>query len=202
MVRQPHKVRYYLERRDPDFAPKMAEVLCVYREVKLPKKKPPSDAVAIVSYDEKPGVQALGTTTPDSPPEPGLHQTFARDHEYKRHGIINFLAGIDLLTGKVHALVENRHRSLEFVEFLAQTGPRLIDAATRPQERAIRSRVQATCGAAARQARSAIARRLISTTASLSRVVAVNGPRRRIIVSPVMPCALRGASCIGVDQPA
>jgi transposase len=121
---KPHKVRYYLERRDPDFAPKMAEVLCVYRQVKLLKKKPPSDAVAIVSYDEKPGVQAISTTAPDLPPEPGRHQTFARDYEYKRHGTISLLAGIDLLTGKVHALVKDRHRSREFVEFL-----KLLDAA-------------------------------------------------------------------------
>src|SRR5712692_2599789 len=35
---KPHKVRYYLEQRDPDFAEKMAEVLCVYRQVKLLKK--------------------------------------------------------------------------------------------------------------------------------------------------------------------
>ena len=121
---KPHKVRYYLERRDPDFAEKMAEVLCVYRQVKLLKKKAPSDAVAIVSYDEKPGVQAIGTTAPDLPPEPGRHQTFARDHEYKRHGTISLLAGIDLLTGKVHALVKDRHRSREFIEFLE-----LLDAA-------------------------------------------------------------------------
>jgi transposase len=121
---KPHKVRYYLERRDPDFAPKMAEVLCVYRQVKLLKKKPPSDAVAIVSYDEKPGVQAISSTAPDLPPEPGRHQTFARDYEYKRHGTISLLAGIDLLTGKVHALVKDRHRSREFVEFL-----KLLDAA-------------------------------------------------------------------------
>lgn len=121
---KPHKVRYYLERRDPDFAEKMAEVLCVYRQVKLLKKKPPSDAVAIVSYDEKPGVQAIGTTAPDLPPAPGRHHTFARDHEYKRHGTISLLAGIDLLTGKVHALVKDRHRSREFVEFLE-----LLDAA-------------------------------------------------------------------------
>src|SRR6266851_6458964 len=115
---KPHKVRYYLERRDPDFAPKMAEVLCVYRQVKLLKKKPPSDAVAIVSYDEKPGVQAISSTAPDLPPEPGRHQTFARDYEYKRHGTISLLAGIDLLSGKVHAPVKDRHRSREFIEFL------------------------------------------------------------------------------------
>src|ERR1700676_5150663 len=121
---KPHKVRYYLERRDPNFAAKMAEVLCVYRQVRLLKKKPPSDAVAIVSYDEKPGVQAISTTAPDLPPEPGRHQTFARDHEYKRNGTISLLAGIDLLSGKVHALVKDRHRSREFIEFL-----KLLDAA-------------------------------------------------------------------------
>src|SRR5436853_5434515 len=66
---KPHKVRYYLERRDPEFKEKMAEVLCVYREVKIlqqtaaaSKKKKSSDAVAIVSYDEKPGIQAIATT--------------------------------------------------------------------------------------------------------------------------------------------
>jgi transposase len=124
---KPHKVRYYLERRDPEFAPKMAEVLCVYRQVKLLKRRPASDAVAILSYDEKPGVQAIGTTGSDLPPEPGVHQAFGRDHEYKRHGTVSLLAGIDLLSGQVHALVKDRHRSREFVEFLM-----LLDAAYPP----------------------------------------------------------------------
>src|SRR5215467_1559914 len=101
---KPHKVRYYLERRDPDFAEKMAEVLCVYRKVKLLKKaaaasrKKPSDAVAVISYDEKPGIQAIATTAPDLPPVPGA--TFAREHEheYKRHGTVTLMAGINLLT--------------------------------------------------------------------------------------------------------
>src|SRR6266403_803530 len=127
---KPHKVGYYLERRDPEFEQKMAQVLCVYREVKLIKetaaaaKQEPSDAVAIVSYDEKPGIQAIATTAPDLPPEPGRHATFARDHEYMRYGTVSLLAGIDLLTGQVHALVQDRHRSREFIEFL-----KLIDAA-------------------------------------------------------------------------
>ena len=125
---KPHKVRYYLERRDAEFEQKMAEVLCVYREVQVLKKaaksKKPGKPVAIVSYDEKPGIQAIATTAPDLPPEPGVHATFARDHEYKRHGTLSLLAGIDLLTGKVHALVRDRHRSREFIEFL-----KLLDAA-------------------------------------------------------------------------
>ena len=123
---KPHKVRYYLERRDADFEAKMAEVLCVYREVAVLKEAAAGEAaasesgkaVAIVSYDEKPGVQAIGTTAPDLPPKPGQHACFGRDHEYVRRGTVSILAGIDLLTGKVHALVKDRHRSREFIEFL------------------------------------------------------------------------------------
>jgi transposase len=130
---KPHKVRYYLERRDAEFEQKMAEVLCVYREVQILKKaaakakkkaKKPGKPVTIVSYDEKPGIQAIATTAPDLPPVPGTYATFARDYEYKRHGTLSLLAGIDLLTGKVHALVKERHRSREFIEFL-----KLLDAA-------------------------------------------------------------------------
>jgi transposase len=121
---KPHKVRYYLERRDPDFPAKMAEVLCVYRQVKLLKERAPSDAVAIVSYDEKPGIQAIANTAADLPPKPGVHPSFGRDHEYKRHGTVTLLAGIDLLSGKIHGLVKDRHRSREFIEFL-----KLLDAA-------------------------------------------------------------------------
>lgn len=124
---KPHKVRYYLERRDAEFEQKMAEVLCVYRQVqvlKAAKSRKPRKPVAIVSCDEKPGIQAIATTAPDLPPKPGVHPTFARDHEYKRHGTLSLLAGIDLLTGKVHALVRDRHRSREFIELL-----KLLDAA-------------------------------------------------------------------------
>jgi len=79
---KPHKVRYYLERRDAEFEQKMAEVLCVYREVQVLKKatkgKKPRKSMAIVSYDEKPGIQAIATTAPDLPPKPGVYPTFAR----------------------------------------------------------------------------------------------------------------------------
>jgi len=34
---KPHKIRYYLERREPEFDAKMAEVLCVYKEVEVLK---------------------------------------------------------------------------------------------------------------------------------------------------------------------
>src|SRR6516225_7935246 len=128
---KPHRVRYYLEKRDPEFEPKMAEILCAYRHVAMLRGQAAKGqdsggggSLAIVSYDEKPGIQAIGTTAPDRPPLAGTSPTVMRDHEYKRHGTVTLMAGIDLLTGHVHALVKERHRSREFIEFL-----KLLDAA-------------------------------------------------------------------------
>lgn len=70
---KPHKVRYYLERRDPAFDEHKAEVLEVYAAAEMLRALPEAErpvAVAVVSYDEKPGVQAIATTAPDLPPRP------------------------------------------------------------------------------------------------------------------------------------
>ncbi|MHB0980221.1 MAG: IS630 family transposase [Thermoleophilia bacterium] len=121
---KPHKIRYYLEKRDPDFDRTMQEVLMVYREVSLER------AAAVdtghprprytVSVDEKPGVQALGLVAPDLAPVPGRASTTLRDYEYRRHGTVSILAGIDLHSGHIFAGVEDRHRSLEFIGLLKQ----------------------------------------------------------------------------------
>jgi len=117
---RPHKITYYLERRDPEFEIKMAQVLCVYRDVAMLREagSDVSSMIAVLSYDEKPGIQAIENTGPDLPPVPGEHPSFGRDHEYIRHGTVSLLAGIDLLSGKVYGMVENRHRSREFISFL------------------------------------------------------------------------------------
>ena len=117
---RPHKIQYYLERRDPEFDAKMVQVLHVYNEVAIWREKgaPPPDLVAVLSYDEKPGIQAIQNTAADLPPVPGKHATIGRDHEYIRHGTLSLLAGIDLLSGEVLGLVRPRHRSTEFIEFL------------------------------------------------------------------------------------
>src|SRR5258708_6930205 len=87
---QPHKVKYYLEKRDPDFERKMREVLLVCQEVALQNETASKGGlqytVITVSVDEKPGVQAIANTAPDLPPVAGKYPTVARDHEYKRHG--------------------------------------------------------------------------------------------------------------------
>jgi hypothetical protein len=117
---RPDKVTYYLERRDPNFEPKMREVLVVYQEVTLQNQNggSPEAETITISVDEKPGLQALGNTAPDLPPVAGQHPTVGRDHEYKRLGTASILAGLDLHTGHVTARVEHRHRSREFIALL------------------------------------------------------------------------------------
>ena len=121
---QPHKVKYYLERRDPEFEMKMKEVLMVYQEVMVQNQEVTvgttvaAPSVITVSIDEKPGVQAIENTAPDLPPVPGKHPTVSRDHEYRRHGTLSILASLDLHDGHVVARVEERHRSREFIALL------------------------------------------------------------------------------------
>ena len=118
---RPHKISYYLGRRDPAFETKMAQVLYVYKEVEMLRQAADqglSSMVAVLSYDEKPGIQAIENTAPDLPPVPGQQRQWARDHEYIRHGTVSLMAGIDLFTGKVHGQVVDRHRSREFIAFL------------------------------------------------------------------------------------
>lgn len=119
---KPHKVRYYVERRDPDFEAKMAQVLVVYQQVRMLREKgqDKDQSVAVLSYDEKPQIQAVGGTGPDRSPVPDKYSGWLRDYEYVRHGTVSLLAGIDLLTGHVHGLVAERHRSREFIGFLRQ----------------------------------------------------------------------------------
>ena len=115
---KPHKISYYLERKDPEFDAKMANVLCVYKEVQLQNASATEPQSATVSYDEKPGIQALAGIAADLAPVPQVYQAVARDYEYKRLGTVSLLAGIDLHTGRVVPLVRDRHRSREFIEFL------------------------------------------------------------------------------------
>ncbi len=115
---KPHKTAYYLERRDEQCAEKMAQVLLVYKEVQQINTAGDHGTMTTLSYDEKPGIQAIANTAPDLAPVPGTFPSWSRDHEYKRNGTLSLLAGIDLHDGHVFGLVRDRHRSREFIEFL------------------------------------------------------------------------------------
>jgi len=122
---RPHKVRYYVERRDPEFERKMAVVLHVYKEVEIANAKMlpgalEEPAMITISYDEKPGIQALATTTPDKAPSPNRYPSHLRDYEYKRLGTVTLLAGIDLHTGHVFEAVSETNNSGDFIGFLNQ----------------------------------------------------------------------------------
>ena len=132
---QPHKVRYYVERRDPEFERKMVEVLHVYKDMEIVNAglvqgtlKEPSTVT--ISYDEKPGIQALATTTPDRQPVPNQYPSHLRDYEYKRLGTVSLLAGLDLHTGRVTEIVRDRHASSDFIALLMK-----LDAGYPPQIR-------------------------------------------------------------------
>jgi len=115
----PEKVKYYLERRDPDFEAKMREVLLVYQEVALQNENGELVPLVItVSVDEKPDLQAIANTAPDLPPVPGRHASLGRDHESKRLGTCSILAALDLHSGHVTGRVERRHRSRVFIALL------------------------------------------------------------------------------------
>ena len=115
----------------------MHEVLVVYKQVELQfdgegKILPASGTkINTISYDEKPGIQAIATTSPDRMPTAanGYRQ---RDCEYVRLGTMSLLAGIDLLTGEAIPLISETHKSSDFIEFL-----RMLDAKY-PKEEIIR----------------------------------------------------------------
>ncbi len=121
---KPHKIRYYLERRDEEFERKMEEVLMVYQEVNIQNAQSGEleqrPDMITVSVDEKPGIQAIANVAPDLPPKPGEYGEVGRDYEYKRLGTVSLLAALDLHDGKIIAKVRDRHRSREFIELLKE----------------------------------------------------------------------------------
>lgn len=127
---KPNKITYYCENRDPDFDQKMHNVLLVYKQISLQFDengellpfKDDEQLVHVISYDEKPGIQAIATTSDDLYPDE-KHRTFSRDYEYKRLGTVSLLAGIDLQTGEAIPLVRDTHNSKDYIEFL-----KLLDA--------------------------------------------------------------------------
>lgn len=121
---KPFKIKYYLERKDPDFDNKMHEVLLVYKQVEMQFDDNgeiiiPDDGhlTHTISYDEKPGIQAIDNKYPDH--NPTAENGFVlRDYEYVRRGTLSLLAGIDLLTGEAIPLISKSHKSSDFIEFL------------------------------------------------------------------------------------
>lgn len=120
---KPYKITYYCENRDPNFDSKMHNVLLVYKQLEMQFDESgkliisEDTPIHVLSYDEKPGIQAIATTSDDLMPNE-KHPTINRDYEYKRLGTLSLLAAIDLQTGEAIPLVRDKYSSTEYIEFL------------------------------------------------------------------------------------
>lgn len=120
---KPFRIQCYCEKRDPDFDDKMHNVLLVYKQLSLQfdedgRLLPFGDGAVthILSYDEKPGIQAVANTSDDLMPNEA-NGVIKRDYD-KRLGTVSLMAGIDLQTGEALPLVSDTHNSDDYIAFL------------------------------------------------------------------------------------
>lgn len=107
---QPHRVETFKLSRDPHFVEKLRDVVGLYLD--------PPDKALVLSVDEKSQIQALDRTAPLLPLRPGIPAR--QTHDYTRHGTTTLFAALSLLDGKVIGECLPRHRSKEFLRFLAR----------------------------------------------------------------------------------
>ncbi len=115
---QPHRVESFKFSNDPDFAPKVRDIVGLYMN--------PPDKAIVLSVDEKSQIQALDRTQPVLPLRPGLPER--QTHDYKRHGTTTLFAALNVLEGTVIGECKARHRHQEFLLFLERIDES-IDAA-------------------------------------------------------------------------
>src|SRR5450755_3785787 len=107
---KPHIVRGFKVSRDPRFVEKLEDIVGLYMS-------PPEHAL-VLCCDEKSQVQALDRTQPGLPMKPGRAATMT--HDYKRHGTTTLFAAMNTLDGTVISRCEQRHRHVEWLDFLRQ----------------------------------------------------------------------------------
>jgi transposase len=105
---KPHLVRTYKVSRDPAFVEKVEDVVGLYLN-------PPEQAV-VLSVDEKTSIQALERTQIPLPMRPG--RAARHTHDYKRHGVVDLYAALEVATGKVTHDVRDSHTAADFLSFM------------------------------------------------------------------------------------
>ena len=85
---QPHRNKYWLNSKDPDFHEKMSRVLELYAN-------PPKDGM-LWCVDEKTGIQALFRKAPTKKVKKALIQRM--EFEYRRKGTVGLLAAFEVTT--------------------------------------------------------------------------------------------------------
>jgi len=107
---KPHRVRYWLTSRDPNFEAKKNRIIDLYL-------RPPGDGI-VISIDEKTSIQALERVRPELPSKP--HRYRRIDFGYKRHGVMNLLAAFTVHTGRVVGECIDKNDSATFIRFVRQ----------------------------------------------------------------------------------
>jgi transposase len=105
---KPHRVRTYKVSRDPAFAAKVNDIVGLYLN-------PPKRAV-VLSVDEKTSIQALQRTQPPLPMRSG--RAVCHTHDYKRHGVVDLYAALEVATGNVTHQLRNSHTAADFLTFM------------------------------------------------------------------------------------
>lgn len=109
---KPHQIESFKLSPDPQFIDKVRDIVGLYLN--------PPDAALVLCVDEKSQIQALDRTAPILPLLPGVPAR--QTHDYRRFGVTNLYAALNLASGQVIANLTPRHRTQEFIKFL-----RLID---------------------------------------------------------------------------
>jgi transposase len=107
---KPHRVRTYKVSRDPAFAAKVRDIVGLYLH--------PPDHAVVLSIDEKTSIQALERTQPPLPLRSG--RATRHTHDYKRHGIVDLYAALEVATGQVTHRVTATHTAADFLAFMRQ----------------------------------------------------------------------------------
>jgi transposase len=105
---KPHRFRYWLNSKDPDFQAKMRRVVDLY--VNKPR------VGRVICLDEKTCIPARERVAPDKPTKPG--QIRRQEFEYRRHGTVHLLAAYEVHTGRVVAKCVDKNDSRAFIQFL------------------------------------------------------------------------------------
>src|SRR5712692_9167603 len=105
---QPHRSETFKLSNDPLLVEKVRDIVGLYLH--------PPEHAAVFCVDEKPQIQALDRTQPLLPLQPG--QVERRTHDYDRHGTTTLFAALNAKTSEVITQFHQRHRSVQFREFL------------------------------------------------------------------------------------
>jgi len=107
---KPHQVEMWMDSNDHEFETKQLKIIGLYIN-------PPENAL-VLGVDEKPAIQAKDRLKPNKPMRPGSPEKM--DFHYKRYGTKSLFAALSVHQGKIVAKSYDRHRTVEFLDFLSE----------------------------------------------------------------------------------